>query len=96
MTARQTISVNASVWVAARAFEKSEQTVVFGQASPIYVLQGGKPVRVAASARYWLEKVDQLIERTRNQSGFQAESHRQETLAVFEKARQVYLDILRK
>jgi len=69
---------------------------VFGQASPIYVLQGGKPVRVAASARYWLEKVDQLIERTRNQSGFQAESHRQETLAVFEKARQVYLDILRK
>jgi len=96
LTARQTITVNESAWVAARAFEKSEQTVVFGQTSPIYVLQGGKPVRVAASARYWLEKVDQLIERTRNQNEFQAESHRQETLAVFEKARQVYLDILRK
>ncbi|MCI0663123.1 MAG: CehA/McbA family metallohydrolase [Acidobacteria bacterium] len=96
LTARQTITVNESVWVAARAFEKSEQTVVFGQTSPIYVLQGGQPVRVEASARYWLEKVDLLIERTRNQRGFQSESHRQETLAVFEKARQVYLNILRK
>jgi len=95
LMAQQTITINESSWVAARAFEKSEQTVVFGQTSPIYVLQDGKPVRVAASARYWLEKVDQLINRTRNQSGFQSEAHRQETLAVFEKARQVYLDILR-
>ena len=96
LTARQTVTVNESVWVAARAFEKSGETVVFGQTSPIYVLQGGQPVRVAASIQYWLEKVDLLIERTRNQKEFQSESHRQETLAVFEKARQVYLNILRK
>lgn len=94
LVARQTIDVSESVWVAARAFEKSNQTVVFGQTSPIYVLKAGKPVRVAASAQYWLDKVDQLIARTRTQTGFKVESHRQETLAVYERARKVYLDIL--
>jgi hypothetical protein len=96
LIARQTIEVSESVWVAARAFEKSNQTVVFGQTSPIYVLKDGKPVRVAESTRYWLDKVDQLIARTRNQSGFRIESHRQETLAVYERARKIYQDILER
>ncbi len=96
LVAKQTIDVSESVWVAARAFEKSSQTVVFGQTSPIYVLKGGTPVRIAASAQYWLDKVDQLIARTRTQTGFKVESHRQETLAVYEKARKIYLDILEK
>jgi hypothetical protein len=96
LVATQTIDVRESIWVAARAFEKSEKTIVFGQTSPIYVLKGGKPVRVPSSVQYWLAKVDSLIARTRAQSGFKAEEHRQETLAVYEKARNVYLDILGK
>jgi hypothetical protein len=94
LVARQTIDVSKSVWVAARAFEKSDQTVVFGQTSPVYVLKDGQPVRIAASVQYWLEKVNQLIARTRTQTGFKAESHRQETLAVYERARKIYQDIL--
>jgi hypothetical protein len=90
----QMIDVKESVWVAARAFEKSEKTIVFGQTSPVYVLKGGKPVRVPSSVQYWLAKVDSLIARTRTQSGFKEEAHRQETLAVYEKARNVYLDLL--
>lgn len=92
LTAKQAIEVNDSVWVAARAFEKSERTIVFGQTSPIYVLKDGKPVRLRQDAQYWLAKVDELIARTRRQE-FRQESHRQETLAVYEKARQVYLNI---
>jgi hypothetical protein len=39
LVARQTLDVSESVWVAARAFERSNETVVFGQTSPIYVLK---------------------------------------------------------
>ena len=96
LISRQTLDVDKSIWVAARAFEKSDQTVVFGQTSPIYILKDGQPVRIAASVQYWLERIDQLIARTRSQGGFKAESHRQETLAVYEKARRIYLEILEK
>jgi hypothetical protein len=96
LAAKQTIDLTESVWVAARAFEKSHRTVVFAQTSPIYVLKEEKPVRVTADAQYWLDKVDQLIARTQAQSGFKSESHRQETIAVYEQARQVYLNILQQ
>ena len=95
LVATQTIDVRESIWVAARAFEKSEKTIVFGQTSPIYVLKAGKPVRVPSErAILGLAKMDSLIARTRTQSGFKAEAHREETLAVYEKARNVYLDLL--
>lgn len=92
---KQTIDLEESAWVAARAFEKSSQTIVFGHTGPVYVLAEGKAVRVPADVQYWLDKVEQLIERTRRQEGFKEESHRQDTLAVYERARQVYRDILR-
>jgi hypothetical protein len=96
LAARQTLEVSNSLWVAARAFERSSQTVVFGQTSPIYVLRDGQPVHIGASVRYWLDKVDQLIARTQAQNGFKDETHRQETLAVYERARKIYLDILER
>ncbi|MEW5978478.1 MAG: CehA/McbA family metallohydrolase [Acidobacteriota bacterium] len=83
-----------SSWVAARAFEKSDKTVVFAQSSPVYLLKDGKPALVRADLQYWLDRVDELIARTRNQQGFKDELQRQDTLAVYERARKVYVDLL--
>ncbi len=91
---RKSIKTRNSVWVAARAFEQSKQTVVFGQTSPIHFLRNGVSVRVPADIRFWLNKVDQLIARARTQEGFAAEAHRKATLQVYELARKIYADML--
>jgi len=79
-----------SSWVAVRAFEPAEETVVFAHTSPAYVLLNGRPVSVAADARAILTKVDQLIRYTETKAAFRTPEQKAETLALYRQARAVY------
>jgi hypothetical protein len=83
-----------SAWVAARAFQSSGETVVFGHTSPIYATKEGKPVRVVEDVRYWLQRVEKLLQSTRAETGFKTEADRLEVLNTYEQARSVYLKLL--
>lgn len=90
----RSIRVTESMWLALRAFEDSDRTLVFGHTSPVYLIVNEKPVHVRHSARYLLEKVDRLIEYTQEADGFREETHRQKTIDLYQRARTVYENVL--
>jgi hypothetical protein len=79
-----------SSWVAVRAFERSDQTVLFGHTSPAYLLLNGRPVAFPADARAILAKVDQLIRHTETKAAFRKPEQKAETLALYRLARAFY------
>jgi len=79
-----------SSWIAVRAFEPAEETIVFGHTSPAYVLVNGRPVRSATDARAILAKVDQLIRYTETKAVFRKSEQKAETLELYRQARAVY------
>jgi len=91
-----TLRLDRSAWAAVRAFEGPDpaeawQPVpqVFAHTSPVYLLEGSRPVIVPESVHDLLEKMDRLIAYTRRLQGFREESHRAETVQVYREAREV-------
>ena len=80
----------ASCWVALRAFEPAEGTVVFGHTSPAYLIVDRQPLRSPVDAKYLLQKIDELIKYTRERGVFEKPEHLEETLALYREARAVY------
>jgi hypothetical protein len=92
----KTLRFDRSSWAAVRAFERANEAEfwrpaghVFAHTSPVYFLLAGKPVVVPESVQDLLQKIDRLIAHTGRLEGFRQESHRQETLDVYRKAREV-------
>jgi hypothetical protein len=85
----ETLRCDRSSWVAARTFEPSARSEVFGHTSPVYLLVERRPVVVKEAVRELLQKLDRLVEHTERLQGFRQESHRKETLDVYRRAREV-------
>lgn len=79
-----------SSWVAVRAFEPTDQTVVFAHTSPAYMVVDGQPVQFAEDARVLREKVDRLIRYTETKGVFRRPEDKAETLALYRQARAFY------
>jgi len=65
----------------------------FAHTSPVYVRFGDRPVALRADARCCLDWVDQLIQGVSERGQFHAPEHKQEVLALFARAREVYRGI---
>jgi len=76
-------------WIVARAFEPAGRTIRFAHTSPVYV-DVGRPASATADARFFLDWIDREMRFYRSQSGFREPRHREEMLAFFEQARDVY------
>jgi hypothetical protein len=76
-------------WVAARVFERAGRTIRFAHTSPIYV-DVGRPAPADDDARFFLDWIDREIRFYSAAPGFREPQHREEMLAFFRKARDVY------
>jgi hypothetical protein len=81
-------------WVAARAFEPAGKTIRFAHTSPIYV-DVGKPAPAVDDARFFLEWIDREIAFYRASRDFRHPRHREDMLAFFRQARELYARIAR-
>lgn len=84
------LTPDVSSWVAVRAFEPAEETIVFAHTSPAYLLLDNRPVRFPADARAILGKIDQLLHYTDTKAAFRTPEQKAETLALYRQARAVY------
>jgi hypothetical protein len=101
LTLEKTVRIDRSSWVAARAFEATNDAEswrpaghVFAHTSPVYLLVSGAPVVVPESVRLVQQQIDRLIAHTQRLEGFRQESHREETLALYRAARDVLAERL--
>ncbi len=78
-------------WIAARAFEKPREAAHFAHTSPVYVQVGQDRGLVANDAKFFVGWMDREIKFYENLAGFSSDSDRQATLALFKKARAVYV-----
>lgn len=75
-------------WVAVRAFEKSDDTVVMAHSRPIYF---NGAWRRTADADYFIAWIDELIAETEEEAGrFAKDEEKQAALATYREARAVY------
>jgi hypothetical protein len=84
------VDAQSSGWFAARAFEKSTETVRFAHTSPVYVRVGRDDGLVADDAKYLLALIERQIKYCETSSGFRNDADRQTMLAFFRKAEAVY------
>ena len=61
-------------------------TMTFAHTSPVYVMVGGRPQRIAEDIRFYREWVERLIARTEKSPRFATDEHRKEVVALFQKA----------
>ncbi len=75
-------------WVAARAFEKSEDTVVMAHSRPVFF---NGAWRRTADADYFIAWIDELIEDTeKSDDRFDTDEQKQAALATYREAQEVY------
>jgi hypothetical protein len=98
------LTVSQSTWIAARAYSASLQpyqvSPVVGQpgipvmahTSPVYISVDGKPPRSPEDAKVLIKGADRAIEWARSTAKYLDESQRQEVIALYERARKVYLE----
>jgi hypothetical protein len=98
------VSVSKSTWVAARAYSPTLQPYqrwallgtegipLMAHTSPIYISVDGKPPRSPDDAEALMKEIDKAIEWARTDARYLEESQRQEVIALYERARKVYLD----
>ncbi|HUQ90966.1 MAG TPA: CehA/McbA family metallohydrolase [Bryobacteraceae bacterium] len=90
-----TVEIDRSSWIAARVTGPSHRMVLndtraFAHTSPVYVYLGGTPVQSQPDARFWVEWIDRLMERTSQRGVFSTPARKREVLDLFQKARAVY------
>ena len=74
----------------ARCFERAGSTIRFAHTSPIYLRFDGDTGVVAKDAQFLLKWIEREIAFYRAEPGFKEPSHREEMIALFQKARAVY------
>jgi hypothetical protein len=80
-------------WVAARAFEPAGPTIRFAHTSPVYV-DVGMPASAAADAAFFLAWIDREMSLVKAAPGFRQPRHRDEMLAFYQEARDIYARML--
>jgi hypothetical protein len=93
--ASSTVTIERSSWIAARVIGPQHRMVIndanaFAHTSPVYVYLGGEPIRSQEDARFWMEWIDRLIERTAQRGRFSSAAQKQEVIELFQKAKAVY------
>jgi hypothetical protein len=88
--ARFASEVGESGWFVARCFERPGSTIRFAHTSPIYLKFDGDMGVVAQDAQFLLKWIEREIAFYRAEPGFKEPSHRDEMIALFQKARAVY------
>ncbi len=91
------IPIYRSSWIAARATGKHPDPIrggFFLHGNPVYLELGGKPVLVADSAAWWLERIDDLIAWAEKKAVFDTGEQKERTLQIFRKGRKHYQDLL--
>ncbi|HXM96358.1 MAG TPA: hypothetical protein VOA64_19235, partial [Candidatus Dormibacteraeota bacterium] len=58
--------------------------------NPVWVFVGGRPVRTAESAQYFIRWIDKLIAMTNNQPGWRSPAEKAHVLEQFGDARRIY------
>jgi hypothetical protein len=76
-------------WVVARAFEAAGKTIRFAHTSPVYI-DAGVPAPAGEDARFFLKWIDREMALFRALPGFRRTGDREEMLAFFQEARDVY------
>ena len=85
------VSLRDSSWIALRALGPRHRlvlndTMTFAHTSPVYVMVGGRPQRIAEDIRFYREWVERLIARTEKSPRFATDEHRKEVVTLFQKA----------
>jgi len=88
--ARFTSEVGESGWFVARCFERAGSTIRFAHTSPIYLRFDGDTGIAAQDAQFLLKWIEREIAFYRAEPGFKELSHREEMIALFQKAKAVY------
>jgi len=93
--ASSTVMIERSSWIAARVIGPQHRMVIndanaFAHTSPVYVYLGGEPIRSQEDARFWIDWIDRLIERTAQRGRFSSAAQKQEVIELFQKAKAVY------
>ncbi len=90
------VTVPSSTWLAARAYSSEQlpynNVPLMAHTSPIYVEVDGIPRRSAEDAAFLAAWTDQIIEWARTEARFLHEDQRGEMVALFERAKAVYLE----
>jgi hypothetical protein len=93
-TLSQSLQAEASCWIAARVLGSPDRLVfggpLFAHTSPIYVSVAGAPVADIAAARYFVEWIDRLIALCRTDGRYPDQASRDEVIALFASAREIY------
>jgi hypothetical protein len=79
-----------SGWIAARAFERPAEAARFGHTSPVYVEAPGDRGLVSEDAKFFLSWIDREARYYQSLPGFRSQADRENMLALFRRARQVY------
>jgi hypothetical protein len=90
MHARFTSEVGESGWFVARCFERAGSTIRFAHTSPIYLRFDGDSGIVAQDAQFLVKWIEREIAFYQAETGFKEPRHREEMIALFQKAKGVY------
>ena len=93
--ASRTVTIDRSSWIAARVSGPFHRMVIndakaFAHTSPVYVYLGDDPIRSQEDARFWVDWIDRLIERTAQRGRFSTAAQKQEVIELFQKAKAIY------
>ncbi len=93
-TIDQPVVVAGSCWIALRALGGEHDLVLggslFAHTSPIYVDVPGAPLADPAAAGYFVEWIDRLVAMCRTDGRYPDDASREEVIALFTSAREVY------
>jgi hypothetical protein len=93
--ASSSVTIDRSSWIAARVTGPFHRMVLndsgaFAHTSPVYVQLGDEAIRSPQDARFWIDWIDRLIERTGQRGHFSTPARKQEVLELFQRAKAVY------
>ncbi|MCH8275581.1 MAG: CehA/McbA family metallohydrolase [Armatimonadetes bacterium] len=95
------VPIDGSTWIAARTSSSehlpfNQNIPIFAHTSPIYIDVAGRPIGSPEAAAYFAEQCEDAIEWAKTKAKVLDESQREEMIALYEKARQIYLDMVLK
>ncbi len=89
------IVLQSGAWIAARATGPWHRLILndsyaFAHTGPVYVSMGGRGAASAADAAFYADWIERLMDRTRQRGRFATPERREEVLALFGRARDIY------
>jgi len=91
----QTITLDRSSWIAARATGPAHRlvlndTAAFAHTSPVYVYLNKQPIQSRDDAQFYVQWIDGLIQRTQQRGRFSTPERKREVVDLFTRAREIY------